>query len=493
MLRTDFSHINGLGYKTIQLLNSNNIYSWDDYLNKALLLKKTYRQSIANELKNSLLNLELKNADYFAEKIKRSEIYKILLTFPKDTIFLDIETTGLSLYYDSITTIGYSKNGQYNVFINEKSQSAEKFLEDLASSKAIVTYNGTMFDIKFIKKLFPQAKFPKTHLDLRFFAKRYGLTGGQKAIEQQIGFKRKEEIKTVLGDAAPILWHKYRRGDKKSLKKLIEYNKADIQGMKFILDYCLNNKLNIKSTFYNQKDDKLIFDKNHIQIPEPNKESLKPLTTYSALNKNNQLDNFCVIGIDLVSSEKRESGVCILKGSKAITLRQKTDEEMIYLAKKHNADLISIDSPLSIPKGRTSFFDDDPKRHFGITRECERILKKRGVNSYPCLIPSMQKLTKRGMELTDKFKAEGIDVIESYPGAAQDVMNIPRKQAGLEYLKEGLTEFGVHGEFETNDVSHDEIDAITSAIVGHFYKANSYEALGNKDEDYLIIPKICLK
>ena len=67
-------------------------------------------------------------------------------------------------------------------------------------------------------------------------------------------------------------------------------------------------------------------------------------------------------------------------------------------------------------------------------RECERMLKRRGINVYPCLIPSMQKLTRRGIDLAEKFRKLGIPVIESYPGAAQDIVGIPRKRAGLKYL-----------------------------------------------------------
>ena len=219
--------------------------------------------------------------------------------------------------------------------------------------------------------------------------------------------------------------------------------------------------------------------------------SNKPLVTYSELNRIHSLDDFCSVGIDLVSSENRETGFCILKGDKASTCRVKTDEEMINLALESGADLISIDSPLSIPKGRTSFFDDDPFREkFGITRECERILKRRGISSYPCLIPSMQKLTQRGMLLAEKFRKIGIPVIESYPGAAQDIISIPRKQAGLDYLVDGLKEFGLIGDFTHEAVSHDELDAITSAIVGHFFWVGMYEALGNPDEEYLIIPDL---
>jgi hypothetical protein len=41
----------------------------------------------------------------------------------------------------------------------------------------------------------------------------------------------------------------------------------------------------------------------------------------------------------------------------------------------------------------------------------------------------------------------------------------------------------------TTDVTHDEIDAITSALVGLFYLADDYIALGTAAEDYLIVPR----
>jgi len=37
-------------------------------------------------------------------------------------------------------------------------------------------------------------------------------------------------------------------------------------------------------------------------------------------------------------------------------------------------------------------------------------------------------------------------------------------------------------------ITHDEIDALTSALVGYFYLAGMYEAIGDSEEGYLIIP-----
>ncbi len=53
-------------------------------------------------------------------------------------------------------------------------------------------------------------------------------------------------------------------------------------------------------------------------------------------------------------------------------------------------------------------------------------------------------------------------------------------------LTRGLREFGFVFEGQK---SHDELDAITSALVGYFYLADEYEAIGAEDECFMIIPK----
>lgn len=503
MLRSTFQHLRGVGQKTEKALWKKGVLTWEDY-------ELTYqRQStlfceipINAPLAQSKLAYDKGDMGFFAETLCPAEYYRVALEFPQSVLFLDIETTGLSLYYDIISIVGWSLGKNYGVYIN--GQDDDRLREALGSAKLIVTFNGTLFDIKFLRKHFENLSIPAIHLDLRFFAKRVGLSGGQKAIEKQIGFHRESDVDGMLGEAAPILWHKYRRGDKTAMQRLIQYNHADIEGMKWILDNCIEQyfdkaeipkKIRKRPTFTKQASSirwakKIPNNSDKIFIPEFTGNN-QPLITYTQLSSIQSLDEFCTIGIDLVSSEERETGFCILRGHRAETCRVKTDEEMIRLAIHAKANLISIDSPLSIPKGRTTFFDDDPHRdEFGITRECERILKRRGISSYPCLIPSMQKLTQRGMLLAKKFREQGIPVIESYPGAAQDIMSIPRKQAGLDYLVEGLKEFGLTGEFLNTAVSHDELDAITSAVVGHFFWVGMYEGLGNLEEEYLIIPDL---
>ena len=101
-------------------------------------------------------------------------------------------------------------------------------------------------------------------------------------------------------------------------------------------------------------------------------------------------------------------------------------------------------------------------------------------------ICQMQGLTRRGIELAARLGEHGIPVIESYPGAAQDILGIPRKKHDESLLYRGLCQFG----FEVRPgLSHDELDAITSAMVGYFYFADEYEGIGADDEGYMIIPR----
>jgi predicted nuclease with RNAse H fold len=100
----------------------------------------------------------------------------------------------------------------------------------------------------------------------------------------------------------------------------------------------------------------------------------------------------------------------------------------------------------------------------------------------------MQKLTVRGIKLANYFREIGYEVIESYPGAAQDILGIPRKRIDLPELETDLRDIGIKPCAKSEAITHDEIDALVCALVGFFYLAESYEALGNEEEGYLSLP-----
>jgi uncharacterized protein YprB with RNaseH-like and TPR domain/predicted nuclease with RNAse H fold/dephospho-CoA kinase len=413
---------------------------------------------------------------------------------PNRVLFLDVETTGLSRYYDDVTLVGWLLDGVYRVHV--AGDDPGFLLSDLGSASALVTFNGTLFDLGFLEKTFTGLVLPSVHADLRYLAKRVGLAGGQKAIEKQIGIFIRAGVNDIDGPEAALLWHRYLRGDKQSLRRLIEYNRCDVVAMREILDHVLCSLIAdpnfwfVKSRFSSQSWSVSGWAVPEADLPSPLRLG-RSKNTFGSLLGGTPAENAVVVGIDLTGSEVRPSGWCVLEGPRAETGMIGSDKEIIARVVSTAPALVSIDSPLSIPYGRTRADDDDPTRsEFGIMRSCERELRRRGINVYPCLLPSMQGLTRRGMGLAARLRGLGIPVIESYPGAAQDIMGIPRKGAGEEFLKRGLVDFGILGRFINEPVRHDELDAITSALVGSFFLAGRYEALGGNSEDPLIIPDL---
>lgn len=412
---------------------------------------------------------------------------------PNRVLFLDIETTGLTKYYDEITLVGFAIGGAYRVHV--LGDPCDDLRCALREASALVTFNGTHFDIPFLQKTFGQLVLPKVHVDLRYAAKRAGLAGGQKAIEQALGIDVRLGLESVDGAAAVLLWHRYLRHDLDALRKLIAYNAADIRGMQGILDHLLDRQTHadflIGNPRFSQSDLKRAgwsaFD---CELPSPIRLGRRA-PTFPETFGGSPAANATIVGIDLTGSESKASGFCILRGDHAETAMIATDDQLVQAALSAKPAVISIDSPLSLPRGRIRVTDDDPGRQeFGIMRQCERTLKRRGVNVYPCLLPSMQRLTERGIRLAGRFRALGVPVIESYPGGAQDIMGIPRKGAGEAWLKAGLAEFGVSGDFVEAPVTHDELDAITCALVGSFFLAGKFEALSGDDEGALVIPDL---
>jgi len=414
------------------------------------------------------------------------------LSDPSRVLFLDAETTGLSWFYDELTMVGWACDGNYGLYI--AGDDPASLIGTLKAAGTLVTFNGTLFDLRFLKKTFGEIALPPVHVDLRYLARRAGLVGGQKAIERALGLPNRVGLEEMDGAEAVLLWHRYLRGDEAALGRLIDYNRWDVAGMCGILDKVMDRlEVHPDLLFTRPRFAERAYATCTQEVPRniPARRVSGLSKTFDGMFRETAAENATVVGIDLTGSDARPSGWCVLRGNEAETCKLASDDEIFLCTIAERPALISIDSPLSLPLGRNRVEDDDPAREeYGIMRQCERELKRRGINVYPCLLPSMQALTRRGMRIAERFRSVGIPVIESYPGAAQDIMGIPRKGAGIEFLKLGLSDFGIRGSFSVNVVTHDELDAITSGLVGSFFLSGRYEALRGPSEDALIVPDL---
>jgi predicted nuclease with RNAse H fold len=188
-----------------------------------------------------------------------------------------------------------------------------------------------------------------------------------------------------------------------------------------------------------------------------------------------------VVGIDLASAPehgaKRYNRVGLAALDEGLTLFEAKagrflDEDILDFVRLAKATVVAIDSPLSVPA-------------VGSLRDIDRIMLKRGFRPYPPLLPSMVALTARGIALRSILESERIDVIEVYPGAAQDVLGLPRKQSSVERLANGLASLGIRPLAKRDG---DILDAVTASFVGRCYLTGMYEALGPSHDVQVINP-----
>ena len=194
-----------------------------------------------------------------------------------------------------------------------------------------------------------------------------------------------------------------------------------------------------------------------------------------------------VVGIDLAGSEKRPTGICVLEGRKAVGWVVHTDGEVLE-AVGEDSQVVAIDAPLSLPRGRCCLRDDCPcagRAHF---RACDLELRRMKIKFFPVTLGPMRLLTLRGLALKGKLEKRGFRVLETYPGAAQDIWRIPRHK-DLQGLREGLKRFKLQGNWSRPGVTRDELDALTCALVARENLRRNTITIGDPEEGLMILPK----
>jgi len=224
MLKHTFIHTKGIGAGTERKLWHNGIRDWENFLENLneINLANKKKGNIKDEIESSLVEIDNKNCNYFKCKLQNNEHWRLYSEFKDSCAFLDIETTGL-WHHDKITVVGIYDGKETKTYIYGKN--LDEINDELKKYKMIVTFNGTCFDLPFIQRRFPEINFNQIHIDLRYFLKRLGLSGGLKVIEDEMGIQRSEGTAGLSGWDAVRLWKKYERGDKDALETLIKYNR----------------------------------------------------------------------------------------------------------------------------------------------------------------------------------------------------------------------------------------------------------------------------
>jgi len=194
------------------------------------------------------------------------------------------------------------------------------------------------------------------------------------------------------------------------------------------------------------------------------------------------MKKFVVVGIDLAGVSHRPTGACSLREFEASTALLYEDRDILDFVRRQKPDLVAIDAPLNLPPGRRSI-EDKNGAHF---RPCDLELRRQKIPFFPITLGPMRVLTVRGIALRRLLEKEGFQVIEIYPGGAQDVWGIPRARHDLRKLRRGLLRLGVKG--LAKDVSEHELDAASGALVGFQFLKGEARVFGDFKSGAIIMP-----
>jgi uncharacterized protein len=231
MLQNTFVHLPGVGPRRERALWEQGIHDWNRLLATAeeRQFRGRIRESWLQLVRGSIDALNRGDVGFFKPLLPSREAWRLYSEFADRALFLDIETTGLSGDYDEVTLIGALCNGEFALFVN--GINLEQFPAYIERFPLLVTFNGSQFDVPFLRAHFPHARLNQAHIDLRFVLASLGYKGGLKVVENRLNLHRDPAIQGVDGFEAVRLWHLYRRGDKAALEKLILYNLTDVANL----------------------------------------------------------------------------------------------------------------------------------------------------------------------------------------------------------------------------------------------------------------------
>ncbi|MFC7166340.1 ribonuclease H-like domain-containing protein [Halospeciosus flavus] len=232
-VENSFIPVDGVGETTERRLWADGITHWDEFHPDAVGPKTGDR--IEEYIATAAEHLDDGNVQFFADTFPSNELWRLYENFADGACFFDIETTGLDEHRNDVTTVSFHRDGETRTYVQGRDLTAEALERELRGSTMLVSFNGKRFDAPFLEANF-DLDVTTPHLDLMYTCKKLGLSGGLKAIEDDLGIGR-EGVEDVDGREAVRLWNRYEnRGDEAALDRLVEYNRLDAENLRTLLE-----------------------------------------------------------------------------------------------------------------------------------------------------------------------------------------------------------------------------------------------------------------
>ncbi len=216
------------------------ISTWRDALAaESLPLSSAKCELLLADLADSVENLSAGRLEYFQQRLASRHHWRLFPHFDRSVAYFDIETTGLGLGDDHITTIVLYDGLRLRHYVHGRNLA--DFARDVADYRLLVTYNGKSFDVPYVRAELG-CPLGQAHIDLRFVLASLGFRGGLKGCERALGLDR-EGLSDMDGYFAVLLWQEYLKGNKRALDTLLAYNALDVVNLATLMPMAYNLKL----------------------------------------------------------------------------------------------------------------------------------------------------------------------------------------------------------------------------------------------------------
>jgi uncharacterized protein YprB with RNaseH-like and TPR domain len=233
MLTESFIFLPQIGERRERRLWEQGVRSWRDYEAASVDAvrgvgegTKRRHEELLDEARSALRT----DPSFFGEELPSGETWRAYGDLRDEALFLDIETTGLSRWA-TVTVVGLHGPRGTRCLVKGEDLTRKRVEKTLEEASLLVTFNGARFDLPMLEGM--GVEVPDTpHLDLMYPLDRLGLDGGLKAIEDELGVGRGDEVDDLGGADAVRLWRQWeRRGDRSARDRLVRYNRADVENM----------------------------------------------------------------------------------------------------------------------------------------------------------------------------------------------------------------------------------------------------------------------
>ncbi|MDI6801090.1 MAG: ribonuclease H-like domain-containing protein [Thermodesulfovibrionales bacterium] len=230
MIRHTFSLLNGIGEKLERHIWRRGVLTWSDFRDCKEIegISPERKRLYDDQLMQCSLELNIGNAEYFARVMKRREHWRLFDVFKNGAVCLDIETNGFQPGHGGyVTVVGLYDGYDWRHLTMCENLTAENLNRELSGYKCLITFYGASFDIPFLFRCLPGVRFDIPHFDLCYAARRLGMNGGLKKLEEMFGIDRDDSVKGMNGYDAVKLWGHARKGSSEAMELLLTYNRED--------------------------------------------------------------------------------------------------------------------------------------------------------------------------------------------------------------------------------------------------------------------------